>query len=113
MFRQILDGKDLIGSNIFATIQQVSGDTNNYQNVCWYIYENGAGDLSGGFLQTAFINAQTEVSLANEVYNQVGIKVNFKIIGYQFSNTQTNSGKMYCYFVIQDFASAQVTPILY
>jgi len=113
MFRQILDGLNPTGSNYFITIQDVSNDTNNYQNTCWYIYENGASDLSSSFLQTAFINAQTEVRFANDFYSAQNIKTNFKIVGYQFSNTQTNSGKMYCFFVIQDFASAEVTPILY
>jgi hypothetical protein len=113
MFKQIIDGINATSTNIFSTIQDITLSVTNYQNTCWYIYETGSSDLSGGFLQDAFTNAQSECTNTNDFYLAQGIKTNFKIIGYQFANTQTTSGKMYCYFVIQDFNSAQVSPILY
>jgi hypothetical protein len=112
MFRQIIDGLNPTSTNIFSTIQDITLSVTNYQNSCYFLYETGDSDLTG-FLNDAFTSAQTECTATNDFYLSNEIKTNFKIIGYQFSNQQSGSGKMYCYFVIQDFASAQVSPILY
>lgn len=113
MFRQIIDALNATSTNIFSTIQDITLSVTNYQNSCYYIYETGASDLSTSFLNDAFTNAQSECTNTNDFYLANGIQTNFKIIGYQFSNQQSGSGKMYVYFVIQDFNSAQVSPILY
>jgi hypothetical protein len=113
MFKQILEPLNTASTNIFSKISDIYSDVTKYQNSCYYLYETGSSDLSGGFLQAAFQDVQNEMEVANTFYSSNGIVTNFKCVGYQFSNTQTSTGKMYVYFVIQDFASAQVTPILY
>ena len=113
MFKQILEPLNPASTNLFSTIQDITADVSKYQNSCYFIYESGGSDLSGGFLQDAFQKVQDELAVTNNFYLAAGIVTNFKAVGYQFSNQQSATGKMYCYFVIQDFQEVKNTPIIY
>ncbi len=113
MFKQVLEPLNPASTNLFSTIQDIYADISKYQNSCYYVYENADSSLSGGFLQAAFQNVQDELATANSFYLAAGIITNFKAVGYQFSNQQSGAGKMYVYFVIQDFEQVRNTPIIY
>ncbi len=113
MFKQIIEPINPASTNVFSSLADITADVSKYQNSCYHIYETGSSDLSGGFLQAAFQNVQDELTNTNDFYLAAGIITNFKAVGYQFSNQQSATGKMYCYFVIQDFQQVRNTPIIY
>lgn len=113
MFKHVIDPLNALNTNRFSTIQDIYSDINKYQPQCYLIFEQGAVDLSSGWLQNAFNFLQEELKNANDFYAANGIETNFKCVGYDFTNQDTPNGKMSFYAVIQDFKQVSINSILY